>query len=109
VHFTRLSDTRAHSRSHATRIAELVNPGQPGSPEKPVGNDRGFLWRYHTYWRLEEKDGGVYVELESIALSRSIPAVFRWLVNATIRRIRRDSAQRFLTSTRSASGTSSTD
>jgi len=109
VHFARLSDTRAHSRSHATRIAELVNPGQPDSAEKPVGNDRGFLWRYHTYWRLEEKDGGVYVELESIALSRSIPAVFRWLVNPTIRRIRRDSAQRFLTSTRSASGTSSTD
>lgn len=102
VHYTRVSATRAHSRSHSTRIAELVNPDQPDSAEKPVGNDRGFLWRYHTYWRLEEKDGGVYIELESIALSRNIPAVFRWLVNPTIRRIRRDSVQRFLTSTRAA-------
>ncbi|MCI0403842.1 MAG: hypothetical protein L0212_10000 [Acidobacteria bacterium] len=102
VHLTRVSPTRALVRSRSTRIAELTNPDQPGSPEKPVGNDRGYLWRYNTYWRLEEKDGGVYVELESIALSRSIPAIFRWLVNPTIRRIRRDSAQRFLTSTRAA-------
>ena len=102
VHVERLSPTRVLVRSRSTRIAELTNPDQPDSAEKPVGNDRGYLWRYHTYWRLEEKDGGVYVELESIALSRSIPAIFRWLVNPTIRRIRRDSAQRFLTSTRSA-------
>ncbi|MGH9788083.1 MAG: hypothetical protein ACRD4U_05210, partial [Candidatus Acidiferrales bacterium] len=102
VHSARPSRTRADVRSRSTRIAELTNPDQPDSAEKPVGNDRGYLWRYHTYWRLEEKDGGVYVELESIALSRSIPAVFRWLVNPTIRRIRRDSAQRFLNSTRTA-------
>ena len=102
VHSARPSRTRALVRSRSTRIAELTNPDQPDSAEKPVGNDRGYLWRYNTYWRLEEKDGGVYIELESIALSRSIPAVFRWLVNPTIRRIRRDSAQRFLNSTRAA-------
>jgi hypothetical protein len=102
VHLSRLGPTRTLLRSRATRIAELTNPDEPDSAEKPVGNDRGYLWRYHTYWRLEEKDGGVYVELESVALSRSIPAVFRWLVNPIVRRIRRDSTQLFLTATRSA-------
>lgn len=102
VHSAHPSNTRAQTRSRSTRIAELTNPDQPDSAEKPVGNDRGYLWRYNTYWRLEEKDGGVYVELESIALSRSIPAVFRWLVNPAIRRIRRESTQLFLNSTRSS-------
>jgi len=27
-----------------------------------VGNDRGFMWRLYTYWRIEEKDGGVYIQ-----------------------------------------------
>lgn len=102
VHSARPGRGRADVRSRATRIAELTNPDQPDSAEKPVGNDRGYLWRYHTYWRLEEKDGGVYVELESIALSRSIPAIFRWLVNPAIKKIRRESTQLFLGSTRSA-------
>jgi hypothetical protein len=102
AHLSRPGATRALVRSRSTRIAELTNPDQADSAEKPVGNDRGYLWRYNTYWRLEEKDGGVYVELESLALSRSIPAVFRWLVNPIVRRIRRDSAQLFLTATRSA-------
>ncbi len=104
VHTARPSPARAEVRCRSTRIAELTNADQPDSAEKPVGNDRGYLWRYNTYWRLEEKDGGVYVELESLALSRSIPAVFRWLVNPTIKKIRRDSAQRVLNATRAAAG-----
>jgi hypothetical protein len=44
-------------------------------------NVRPFLWRLHIYWRLEEKDGGIYLELEVIALSRSVPAIIPWFVN----------------------------
>ncbi|MEE8608101.1 MAG: hypothetical protein V3S55_10870, partial [Nitrospiraceae bacterium] len=58
-----LDTTRVHSRSYSTRIAELKNPDRPDEREKPVGKDRGFLWRLHTYWRFQEKDGGVYIQL----------------------------------------------
>jgi hypothetical protein len=41
--------------------------------------------------RLEERDGGVYAELEAIALSRDIPAAFRLFVTPIVRRVSRDS------------------
>jgi hypothetical protein len=34
----------------------------------------------HVLQRIEERDGGVYVELETVALSRGIPVEFRWLI-----------------------------
>jgi hypothetical protein len=40
---------------------------------------------------LEERDGGVYAELEAIALSRDIPAAFRLFVTPIVRRVSRDS------------------
>src|SRR3974377_2374611 len=52
------SSTRAHSRSSATRIAEVENAGEPSEKEKLPGHDNGFMWRMETWWRLEEKDGG---------------------------------------------------
>lgn len=102
VRYFHLDATKVHSRSYSTRIAEVENPDQPDEREKPVGQDRGFLWRLYTYWRFQEKDGGVYVQLESIALSRDIPAVFRWLINPIIKRIRRESLSHLLNSTRAA-------
>jgi hypothetical protein len=36
----------------------------------------GFVWREATVQRLEERDGGVYVELEVIVLSRADPKGF---------------------------------
>ena len=54
--------TREHARCYSTRIAEVEHPGKPTEREKPVGNDRGYLWRLYTYSRYEEKDGGVYIQ-----------------------------------------------
>ena len=41
--------------------------------EKPIGHDNGFMWALNSYWRLEEKDGGVYIQCEAITLTRDIP------------------------------------
>ena len=30
--------------------------------------------------RLEQRDGGVYIEMEMIGMSRGIPALLRWLI-----------------------------
>jgi hypothetical protein len=102
VRYFPLDPARAYSQSYSTRIAEVQNAGRPDEREKPVGNDRGFLWRLNSYWRFEEKDGGVYVQLESIALSRSVPAVFAWFVNPLLRSIPRNYLSRLLTATRDA-------
>jgi hypothetical protein len=51
----------------------------------------GLIWRLSSITRLEERDGGVYAELEAIALSRDIPAAFRLFVTPIVRRVSRDS------------------
>lgn len=89
VHYSTIDARRVESRAVSTRIAELEHPEQPDSPEFPVGQGHGYLWRLNNYWRLEEKDGGVYMQVESIALSRTVPAILAWFVNPLIRRVSR--------------------
>src|SRR6185295_4129303 len=67
------TDGRAHSRSSATRIAQVENAGKPDEREKMPGDDDGFLWRMETWWRMVERDGGVYVQSEVVSLTRDIP------------------------------------
>jgi hypothetical protein len=66
---------RAYCASRSTRIAVLAEPGKASEHELPVGNDRGYLWRLNTDWNYEEKDGGVYIQVELISLSRSVPVI----------------------------------
>jgi len=102
VQYTTLSPTRAMSRSLSTRIAQAEDADQPDGAEKPVGNDGGYLWRINAYWRFEQKDGGVYVQCESISLSRSIPVVVKWFVEPIVDGITRESLAFTLTATRRA-------
>ena len=96
VEYRKLSETRASSRSVATKIAEVDEAGTPSEREKPVGNDHGFLWRLNAYWRYEQVKGGVLIECESISLSRSVPVLLRPFVTGTVERIARDSLQKTL-------------
>ena len=102
VQYFPIDATHCRSRSIATRIAEVADPGQPGEHEKPIGHDDGFLWRMNSYWRFEEQGGGVYVEVESISLTRDIPTGLGWLIRPFITSIPRESLLMTLGSTRSA-------
>jgi hypothetical protein len=35
------------------------DPAEPDEREREPGHDHGFLWRLNSYWRFEERDGGV--------------------------------------------------
>lgn len=102
VSYFTVDQSRAYSRSYSTRIAEVEYADRPNEREKPIGKDRGFLWRLYSYWRFQERDGGVYVQLESIALSRNVPSLLAWLVNPLLKSIPREYLSRLLTSTRIA-------
>jgi hypothetical protein len=102
VKYTTLDASRSTSRALSTRIAEVENPDQPDGAEKPVGNDSGYLWRLYSYWRFYERDGGVYIQLEAISLTRGIPAGFGWLVRPFITSIPQESLTFTLTHTRDA-------
>lgn len=102
VHYERLGTNRAVSRSYSTRLAEVENCDQANEHEMPVDDAHGYLWRLYSYWRFEEKDGGVYVQLESVGLSRGVPAVFAWLINPLLRSIPRGTLSNLLGATRAA-------
>jgi hypothetical protein len=78
---------RGYCFARAVRIAEVQNPGKPDEKELSVGNDHGYMWRLNLYTRYLEKDNGVYVQIEFVALSRSAPGIFAWLANSYIRSI----------------------
>jgi hypothetical protein len=93
---------RAHSRSSAVRIAEVENPGKSDEREKKPGEDDGFLWRMETWWRMEERDGGVYVQSEVASLTRNIPTGLGWLIGPFVTEIPKETLTFTLEATRKA-------
>ncbi|HET7841917.1 MAG TPA: hypothetical protein VFM21_09945 [Terriglobia bacterium] len=100
VRYFPVDATHWHSRSVATRIQEIENAGQKDERAKPIGDDSGFLWRLDSWWRFEEKDGGVYIECEAISLTRDIPTGLGWLIKPFVTSIPRESLQNTMSSTR---------
>jgi hypothetical protein len=93
---------KAHSRSSAVRIAQVENAGKSNESEKTPGDDGGFLWRMETWWRMQEGDGGVYVQSEVTSLTRDIPAGLRWLIKPFITGIPKETLSFTLEATRKA-------
>jgi hypothetical protein len=102
VTYFRDSAARAHSRSSAIRIAEVDNPGEATEKEKTPGQDNGFLWRMETWWRMEEKDGGVYVQNQVVSLTRDIPIGLGWAVEPFVTSIPKESLEFTLNAVRRA-------
>ena len=102
VHYYRDTPGRAHSRSSAVRIAEVENPGSSDEREKQPGEDGGYLWRMETWWRMEERDGGVYVQSEVASLTRDIPTGLGWLIGPFVTSIPKETLLFTLESTRRA-------
>lgn len=98
--FTRDAPERAHSQIHSTRVAQVEDAGTPSEHELPVGHDGGYMWRLNSYWRLQQKDGGVYVECESISLTRDIPFGFGWAIKPFVTSLPKDSLAFTLETTR---------
>lgn len=102
VHYFHDGSSRAHSRSSATRIAQVENAGKPDEHEKPPGEDDGFMWGMETWWRMVEGDGGVYVQSEVVSLTRDIPAGLGWLIGPFVISIPKESLTFTLEATRKA-------
>lgn len=84
--YTQLDERRWYSVGYSTRIREVEEYGQPNQYELPPDTGRGFIWRLYNIARFEQRDGGVYVELEAVALSREVPGALRWVINPMVRR-----------------------
>lgn len=77
--------------SKSTRISEVADHGEKSEHVKPPDTGFGFLWRLNSYWLLEEREGGLYMELRSISLTRDIPAGLAWAVKPMVTSLPRES------------------
>ena len=100
VHWGQIDPAKMYSNSISTRIAEVKDNDHPDGEELPVGTGHGYLWRLNTYWRFQEKDGGVYLQCEALSLTRDIPAGLGWLLRPLVTSIPKQSLNRALGRTR---------
>ena len=96
IHWRKFDATRYTSDSISSRIAEVKDTNNPDGGELPAGQDRGYLWRLNTYWRFQEKDGGVYVQCEVLSLTRDIPTGLGWLLRPLVTSLPKNSLNRVL-------------
>jgi hypothetical protein len=77
--------------SKSSRISEVSDAGHKNEHVKPPDTGFGFLWRLNSYWLLEERDGGLYLELRSVSLTRDIPTGLAWAVKPMVTSLPRES------------------
>jgi hypothetical protein len=87
----RLDDRRLYIVSRTTRVQEIEDYGRPSQHRMPEGEGGGYIWKLFSIARLEQSDGGVYVEIEAAVLSREIPGAVRVVVDPIVRRVSRNS------------------
>lgn len=89
-----LGQGRWAKTSRSVKLTEVS-----GGKELPVGTGHGFLWRLNSYWLLEPRPDGVYIECRSISLSRAIPAVLDWIIRPMVTSVPRESLHNTLDAT----------
>jgi hypothetical protein len=93
VQFGRLDARHGWSASRSTTIHEIADAGTPKEHALNEADGHGFLWRLNTYWSYEERDGGLYLQVESVSLTRSIPTGLGWAVGPFVESVPRESLE----------------
>lgn len=95
---------RGYGVVDANRIQQIEEYGNPAEHLLPPDTGDGFIWRIHSISRFEERDGGVYLEIEAIALTRDIPGSLRWMISPVVNHLSINSLTTTLSQTRQAVG-----
>ncbi|MDR3698126.1 MAG: hypothetical protein P4L56_00740 [Candidatus Sulfopaludibacter sp.] len=100
AHDFRVDRQRSYTITHVTGAQEIEDYGKSGERLLPAGEGNGFIWRLQSIARYQERDGGVYLELEAIGLTRDIPATIRWMTGPLVTRLSRGTLAASLRQTR---------
>lgn len=93
VSFERLDGQHGYSIARSTHIAEIQSAGTGAERALNASEEHGFLWRLNTYWSYEERDGGLYMQIESVSLTRSIPSGMGWAIRPYVESVPRESLE----------------
>lgn len=100
--FGRLDPGHGYSLSRSTQITEIDAAGTATERALSANEQHGYLWRLNNYWSYEERDGGLYIQVESVSLSRSAPKGLGWMIGPFIESVPRESLEFTLRATRDA-------
>ena len=93
VTFARLDAQHGYSISRSTQISEIDAAGTASERVLSSSQEHGFLWRLNTYWSYQQRDGGLYMQIESVSLTRSIPTGLGWLIGSFVESVPRESLE----------------
>jgi hypothetical protein len=83
-------------------VRQVDDAGKPSERVLAEGEGDGFLWAMNSYWRMEERDGGVYVECEAVTLSRGVPLGLGAFINPLLQSFAEESLKKTLEAKRKA-------
>lgn len=86
-----VDDHRLYRKSRTTRVQEIKAFGSVQEERIPEGEGSGYIWKLYSVARFEERDRGVYTEVEFIALSRDVPTAVRFIADPIIRNVSKSS------------------
>jgi hypothetical protein len=90
--YRHLRPGRATSVARADCVRQVEHAGERGEHRLRPGTGNGYLWRADAMSKYLERDGGVYMELDAIGLSRGFPPLLGWIIEPVARRLGRGSA-----------------
>jgi len=93
VTFGQLDLRHGYSISRSTRVDEIASPGTRNEHRLNESEEHGFLWRLNTYWSYEERDDGLYLQIEAVSLTRSIPSGIGWAIGPYVESIPHESLE----------------
>jgi hypothetical protein len=93
IEFGRIDARHGWSISRSTHIDEIGNAGTKNERELSPADQHGFLWCLNTYWTFEERDGGLYIQVESVSLTRSIPRGLGWVIGPFVESVPRETLE----------------
>jgi hypothetical protein len=91
--YRRIKADRAIATAKAECVRQVEHAGERDETRLRQGTGSGYIWRANALSKYLERDGGVYVELDTIGLSRGYPALLGWIIEPVARRLGRDSAR----------------
>ena len=102
AHDVTLDSSKGYNVADSTELRQIERYGRSDERLLPPDTGSGFIWRMHSTARYEERDGGVYLEVEAIALTRDIPGSLSWLVTPVVNHLSINSLTTTLRQTRDA-------
>jgi len=107
--YQHLRPGRATAVAKADCVRQVEHAGEHAEQRLRPGTGNGYLWRADAMSKYLERDGGVYLQLDTVGLSRGFPAFLGWIIEPVARRLGRGSAGESLSQLRVALKSPPTD